>query len=66
MITITINNEDKKETSSVKFDYIDVSLEDIYLALEGLLYSLGFSIQTIENYYLSRAEQIKETLAEED
>ena len=55
----TITFEYKFDTYIAKFSNMDVSLEQIYTAINGILISLTYSQGVIDQYFIERVEEIK-------
>lgn len=55
-----ITFERKFEKYTVKFDNVDVSLEQIYKAINGILIGLTYSQDIIDQYFIERTQEISE------
>lgn len=65
-MTITLKDEDRMTELTVKFNYIDVTVEDVYRAIEGLLVSYGFALDSIKQFYLEKSVEIQEEELEQN
>ena len=52
--------ETKFETKTIEFKNSDVSLEQLFDAFKGLLVASGWSEQTINEFIIELAEELKE------
>jgi hypothetical protein len=55
-----IKIENKHETFTTEFNNMDVSLDQIFDSLKGMLIASGWHINTIESHIIEWAEQLKE------
>ena len=61
---ITLQDEDK--TYTAKFDYIDVTVTELFDAFIGLMIANTFHMNSIEDVILDKAEMIQEKINKEE
>lgn len=59
MILILKDKENKIDLIA-RFNFIDLEVNDIYEVLDGMLVSCKFSLDSIEQHYIDKANEIKE------